>query len=164
MAAVAQVTICPRDPGVETALRCSRCESPICPKCLVMSPVGARCKSCARVMKSPIYTLQPKHYVRAGLACLVGGTIMGVIWGLVLLPFTYGFFSIFVGAALGYAFTRLLDFATGRKRGPIVVGFASAGIVLAWGISLAFASTIGLYGLVAVGIGIYFAYQRLRAV
>ncbi len=163
MTAVAQVVMCPRD-NVETGLRCSRCETPICPKCLVMSPVGARCKDCAQVLRSPIYTLGPRHLLRAGLACLVGGVVMGVIWGAVLWQFTFGFFSIFLGAGLGYAFTRLLDFATGRKRGPVVVSFASAGIVLAWLVSLPFAPAVGAFGLVAVGIGIFFAYQNLRAV
>lgn len=154
---------CPRDPAVETALRCSRCETPICPKCLVQSPVGARCKDCARVVRSPVYTLGAGHVLRAALAALIGGLAMGVIWVLVLLPFTVSFLSIFIGAGLGYAFTRLMDFATGRKRGPVVVGCAVAGIFIAWGMQVIFIDLrFALYGLVAAGLGVYFAYQNLR--
>ena len=157
------VVECPRNPGVQTALRCSRCEEPICPKCMIQTPVGARCRPCARIAKSPVYTLTSGGYVRAGLAALIGGIVMGLIWIFVLFPFTVGFFSIFIGAGLGYAFTRAMDFATGRKRGPVVVGFAIAGIVLAWGIQfLVVDPRVVLYGLVAVGVGIYFAYQQLR--
>ena len=42
-----------------------------------------------------------------------GGVVMGLLWRLILLPFTAGFFSLLVGVALGYAFTRLLEFARG---------------------------------------------------
>jgi hypothetical protein len=158
------VVDCPRDPGVETALRCSRCETPICPKCLIQSPVGARCRDCARVTKSPVYTLTPGQYARAGTAGVLGGLMMGLVWGFVLLPFSFGFFSIFLGVGLGIAFTRVMQFATGNKRGPAVVGFAIAGIVIAWAMQplLFVEPRAAMYGLVAVGVAVYFAYQNLR--
>jgi hypothetical protein len=94
---------------------------------------------------------------------LVGGIVMGLIWGFVLRPFTFGYLSIFIGAGLGYAFTRALDFATRRKRGPAVVGFAVAGITIAWAMQFLFLpAQFVMYGLVAVGVGVYFAYQQLR--
>ena len=158
-----QVVQCPRDPGAETALRCSRCESPICPKCLVHSPVGARCKDCARVLRSPVYSLNSAQMVRGILAAVIGGLITGVIWFTVLLPFSYGFLSIFVGAGLAWVFTKLMNFATGLKRGPTVVTLASAGIVIAWSLQLVFLPLqFAMYGLLAVGIGIYLSYQNLR--
>ncbi len=157
------VVSCPRDPGVQTALRCSRCEKPICPKCLIQTPVGARCRDCARIAKSPVYTMTNGVMARAATASVVGGVVMGLIWGFILLPFSVGFFSIFVGAGLGYAFTRMMELATGRKRGPMVVGFAIFGIAIAWSMQLLFVDPrVALYGLVAAGVAIYFAYQNLR--
>ena len=157
------VVSCPRDPGVQTALRCSRCEKPICPKCLIQTPVGARCRDCARIAKSPVYTMTNGVMARAATASVVGGVVMGLIWGFILLPFSVGFFSIFVGAGLGYAFTRMMELATGRKRGPMVVGFATFGIAIAWSMQLLFVDPrVALYGLVAAGVAIYFAYQNLR--
>ncbi len=154
---------CPRHPGVETALRCSRCESPICPSCLVHSPVGARCPDCAPVVRAPMYVLSTGHMARAALAAVVGGLVMGLLWRLILLPFTRGFFAILVGVALGYIFTRLLEFATGGKRGPGMVGFAIGGIVLAWAVLVVLGGSVfALWGLVAAGIGVWFAYQNLR--
>jgi hypothetical protein len=114
-------------------------------------------------MRSPIYTLSAGVFGRALAASVIGGLVMGTVWVLVLLPFTVGFFSIFIGAGLGYAFTRLLEFATGRKRGPVVVALAILGIGIAWGVTVPFVGIrFALYGLVAVGIGIYFAYSNLR--
>ena len=40
-----QLVRCPRD-GVDTRLRCSECQSPICPNCLVRTAVGLRCPNC----------------------------------------------------------------------------------------------------------------------
>ncbi len=157
------VVACPRDPGVQTALRCSRCEKPICPKCMIQTPVGARCRECARIAKSPVYTMTNGVMARAATASVVGGVVMGLIWGFVLLPFSIGFLSIFVGAGLGYAFTRMMEFATGRKRGPMIVGFAIFGIAIAWSMQLLFVEPrVALYGLVAAGVAVYFAYQNLR--
>ena len=154
---------CPRDPGVETVLRCSRCETPICPKCMIQTPVGARCRDCAKISKSPIYTVDGVTAVKAGVAAVVGGLVMGLVWLLVLLPFTNGFLSIFVGAGLGWTFTRMMEVATGRKRGPVVVGFAIAGLALAWGMQLLFLDVrFAMQGLLAVGVAVYFAYQSLR--
>lgn len=130
---------------------------------MIQTPVGARCRDCARLTKSPIYTLSAAGIAGAALVALVGGVVMGLIWGFVLRPFSVGFFSIFIGAGLGYAFVKMLDFATSRKRGPAVVGFAIAGIVIAWAMQFLFVpAQIALYGLVAVGVGVYLAYQELR--
>jgi hypothetical protein len=159
----ATIVQCARHPDVETALRCSRCETPICPKCLIQTPVGARCKDCARIGKNPIYTLTTGAALKAAAASVIGGVVMGLIWGLVLMPFTFGFLSIFVGAGLGWVFTRLLEWVTRRKRGPYVIGFAITGIGIAWAMQLLFVPVqFALYGLVAAAVAVYFAYQSLR--
>lgn len=33
--------------GVETEVSCGRCSTPVCPKCMVHTDVGVRCKNCA---------------------------------------------------------------------------------------------------------------------
>ncbi|MCZ2108988.1 MAG: hypothetical protein LC118_05385 [Dehalococcoidia bacterium] len=157
------VVACPRDPGVETALRCSRCDTPICPRCMVQTPVGARCKPCARIVKSPVYVLNGTNALKAAGVALVGGVVIGLVWGLILAQVAVGFLSFFLGAGLGYVFVRMLDFATRRKRGPAVIGFAVAGILIAWGIQFAIVPHQAIaFSLVAVGVGIYFAYQELK--
>ncbi len=38
---------CYRHPGRETNVACSRCARPICPDCMISTPVGMRCPECA---------------------------------------------------------------------------------------------------------------------
>jgi hypothetical protein len=160
----ALIVRCTRHPDVETALRCSRCDTPICPRCLVSTPVGARCRECARISKSPIYTLSRGYLVRAILAAGIAGAVMGIVWGY----FTRdvggagGFFSFFVGAGLGYAFTQIMERAVNRKRGPTVAGLAMAGLGLAWAIQFVMVGNVLLVGnLIALGVGLYMVYHGL---
>jgi len=163
MAAMAAVVQCPRDPAVETALRCGRCDTPICPRCLVQSPVGARCKDCGKIQRNPIYQVKGTLLVRAVAAAVIGGLLMGFAWWLVLLPFTGGFLSIFLGVGLAYLFTRLMDEATRRKRGPVVIGLAIGGIDIAWAVLVVMSGwDIARFALLAVAVGAYFSYQNLK--
>lgn len=158
-----RIVQCPRHPETETALRCSRCDTPICPRCLVQSPVGARCPDCARTIRAPMYILNAQHVLAALAVALLGGIGMGIIWGTVGRVFSYGFFLIFVGAALGYGFTRMMELATRGKRGPVVIAFAIAGVLVAWGMQFVFVDrTTAQYELIAVAVAAYFAYQELR--
>lgn len=39
---------CGKHTKVVTRLRCGRCETPICPKCIVYTPAGTRCRACSK--------------------------------------------------------------------------------------------------------------------
>jgi|GEM_PF-252073 len=164
----ATVVQCARHPDVETALRCSRCDTPICPRCMVQTPVGARCRDCAQMAKSPIYTVRGQYLVRALAAGLGGGVAMGLIWGfatrnVVGLAFGGIFMSLLLGVALGWAFTRLMELATRRKRGPVIVGSAMGGIILATLIQVTMVGgTLFVGSVIAAAVGLYFCYQNLR--
>lgn len=164
----ATVVQCARHPDVQTALRCSRCDTPICPRCLVQTPVGARCRDCAQLAKSPVYTVSGMFLVRAIGAGVIGGVAMGLLWGFAsrnVAGVAYGgiFISLLLGAGLGYGFTRLMELATNRKRGPIIVSCAMGGIILATGIQILFIDgRLFLGSFIAAGLGLYFAYQNLK--
>jgi hypothetical protein len=112
------VVRCAAHPDVETALRCGRCDTPICPRCLVMTPVGARCRACAQLRKSPIYDVRLVHYLRA-----IGAGLAVAVVGSYVVPFIPFFGLILLGWAVGEAVTR----AANRKRGTglAVVAVAS---------------------------------------
>jgi hypothetical protein len=159
-------TYCARHPNVETGLRCGRCDTPICPKCMVMTDVGARCPECAPRRKLPQFELSPLMVLR-GLGAGVGaGAALGAVWGLTV-PFFFGFFSIFIGIGLGYAVAESISLATNRKSGPVLQAFGAIGVTLAWVARNLIASGEffifdDLGGLIALGVGIISAVNRLR--
>ena len=76
---------CTEHPSVETELACGKCETPICPRCLYHTPVGARCRSCANIRRLPMYNLSAGHLLRGLGAALVSGTVLGVVLGELLI-------------------------------------------------------------------------------
>jgi hypothetical protein len=110
-----------------------------------------------------MYVVKSRDMMAAAGVAVVGGVVMGAIWATVGVWFSYGFFLLFVGAGLGYAFTRMLDWATKGKRGPVIVAFAIGGILIAWGMQWLFVPVeIARIELLAVGVGAYLSYQNLK--
>lgn len=126
-----QRTFCATHPDVETALRCGRCGKPICPRCLVMTPVGARCRDCARLRPSPIFVVSPTQYLLAAAAAFAAAAACGL--ALSLLPGFGVFFLIFLGGGVGYVVGEATTRSVNRKRGlglAIIAGAAAAAAVL----------------------------------
>ena len=107
-------TYCVTHPKVETYLRCGRCDKPICPQCLYMTPVGARCRECARLKKLPMFEVRPIDYLRG----LAGGLAVAAVGGILLqfLP-GLGFFGLLLTVGLGYVVGEATTRAARRKRG-----------------------------------------------
>lgn len=123
---------CATHPDVETELTCGRCEKPICPRCMVYTPVGARCRECAQVKRLPTYNLGTQTLVLAGVAAVVVGAGTGVIWWL-FNSLTYGFlFVLLIGFALGYVIGEAVSLAANRKRGPPLQVIAVIGVIFAY--------------------------------
>ena len=157
---------CARHPKVETGLACGRCETPICPRCLVMTDVGARCPTCAPSRKLPQFEVGPVYLLRGAAAALASGAALGGLWRLILGE-GLGFFSLIVAILLGYAVAEAVSWATNRKSGPALQVVASAGIVVAYAtrnllLGWAPIPTNDLYGYVVVVLGIVVAANRLR--
>jgi hypothetical protein len=158
---------CATHPSVETELACSRCGKPICPRCLVITPVGARCRDCARLRRLPTYQLGSTFILRGLGAALAAGAAAGALWGF-LLPFGVGaFIGLFVGLALGYAVGESVSWAANRKRGPALQAEAVAGVLLAYAVrnlveGAALLPASDILGYVVVGVAAFTAIGRLR--
>lgn len=122
---------CARHPKVETELACGRCDTAICPRCMVMTDVGARCPDCAPRRKLPQFEVGPLWLLRGGAAALSVGAVVGVLWR-VLLPGGVGFFGLLLGAAAGYVIGEAVSWATNRKRGTSLQVVAAGGAVVAY--------------------------------
>ena len=152
---------CATHPGVETNLRCSKCGKPICPKCLVQTPVGARCRDCAKLYKLPTYRVSAKYYLRAISTALGMAIVCGVVWGVVrgFVPFFY--LNLLLAPGAGYAIGEVVSFSVNRKRGTGLATIAGIAVAISYLVSLPF-GLFHILDLLALALGIFVAVTRLR--
>jgi hypothetical protein len=165
---------CATHPNVETNLRCGKCGKPICPKCMVQTPVGARCRECARLYQLPTYRVSGQYYLKATGTALGLAVVIGV--GLAFLRLLLGGFWPFLGLIAGYGIGMLVgevtSLAVNRKRGRWLAVIGALAVVLAFGI-LALVDYFRLGGFIIIGfrdmftlaamvLGIVAAVNRLR--
>lgn len=174
---------CARDPSVETYLRCGRCERPICPRCLIQTPVGAKCRDCAQLRKLPMFDIRPLDYLKgfgAGLAAGIGGALL-MIFVQIQVPIL-GIFGLMMVAGVGYGVGEAISRVTRAKHGLWLAIIAAlcvpVGLILAWTLVFMFlqeasplaallrgtASVMrgGLWALLSLGFGAAIAYFRVR--
>ena len=168
-----QTQYCARHPKKETAIRCGRCETPICPDCLVHAPVGMRCPDCARVNRVPTYDV-PLPYLLRGIGA---GAAVGIALGIaflfgsrlllqfalplgagIILPYLY----IAIIVAIGYAIGEAVSLATNRKRGNRLKIVSALSMVLASGpIFIAYPAAFGmLYLIIGLALGTWMSLRR----
>jgi hypothetical protein len=162
-------TRCAAHPDVETELACSRCGKPICPRCLVQTAVGARCRECARVTRLPTYELPSLYLLRGAGAALTVGGALGVAWSL-LLPYRLAFLGLLgllFAFVIGYCVGEAVSWATNRKRGLALQVMAGGGVIASYIVrnvleGVAVVPTNDYWGYVLVALGVIVAVQRLR--
>ena len=159
---------CATHPEVETNLRCGKCGKLICPKCLVQTPVGARCPDCAQLYKLPTYRVSTKYYLRAIGAGLGMAIVCGIIWGFIELVIPRFSFNLLLAPGVGYVIGEVVGLSVNRKRGVGLAIVAGIAVAISYFITFLFPGgfPIGLfrilYHLVALALGIFVAATRLR--
>jgi len=163
---------CATHPEVETNLRCGKCGKLICPKCLVQTPVGARCPDCAKLHKLPTYRISTKYYLIAIGTGLGMAIACGAIWGLIESLVHFLYLSLLLAPGIGYAIGEVVSLSVNRKRGTGLAIVGGAAVVISYLVSLLFSILFhwglffGLFNiilaLVALALGIFVAVTRLR--
>jgi hypothetical protein len=120
---------CAFHPGVETELRCTECERYICPKDMVETPVGYKCRECAAPVAGQHVVVKPNQLLRA---IIVGG-VVGIFGGIVMAYMSFGFIGFFLGFMWGTATAEATRRASGGHR--------------QW--------TVGIVAVVAIGLGAF---------
>ena len=170
---------CARHPDTETFLRCGRCDTPICAKCAVQTPVGARCRACSGVKRIALL-VKPAELARAaavGLAAAaVGSALLEFVQQLIRINFSL-IGPLAVGFLTGWAtsnaahgkrarelgVTAIVIFVVGWFLGPLVLQFALVGgVPLGLVPRLILSSLFNLYVLVGLAIGALLAWMRAR--
>ena len=159
-------TYCQRHPDVESELRCGRCETLICPRCLVYTPAGVRCPECAQLRRPPMYELSASHILRATGAAFGLALAIGVASAILLPSFGGGFFLFIIGAvagsALASAIVAAVTWATNGKRGVAMQAVACAAVASTGLVRIGLTGDVDLMTLIVVGFGTVVAWQRLQ--
>ncbi len=134
---------CSYHPDVETELTCTECGKPICPKEMVLTPVGYKCPEDARAKRGQYTYVKPKQLVLAILAGLAVGTGGAFIAG----AFAGGFFTILIGILWGSLTAEAVRRASGGHRGG--TGGAVAAVCLGLGGLLSGALFVAIVAIVA---------------
>jgi len=134
---------CTYHPNVRTRLRCSKCGTPICPRCAVETPVGYRCPDCAAVRGLPTYQTGTGMLVKSVLVGAVIAVAVGVLWGY------FPAWNFYLSLLLGFGVAEGMSWAANYKRGwdlqvaamgLVVLGLIVARVVMAqtnpWGYTL----------------------------
>jgi hypothetical protein len=172
-AEVVETRPCANHPQVQTVVSCGRCDKPLCPRCMIYTPVGVRCRDCAQLRRLPQYTLTPRVYARvlptAAALALICGFLLSLVPRLSLLA------GVVVGVVVGEVLRRVSDYKQGRvlqviAGATVVVGILSSNVFLVvrtFGMDhLGDALTIGLaqvpaFSILGILVGIYLAVRRL---
>ena len=159
---------CATHPDVETNLRCGKCGKPICPKCMVQTPVGARCPDCAKLYKLPTFRVSARYYLRAIGAALGIAIVCGIIWGVAGIFLPFFFLNFLLAAGAGYAIGEVVSLSVNRKRGTGLAIVAGVGVAISYLVNifsfggLPFDLFRIVLDLAALALGIFFAVNRLR--
>lgn len=117
------VTYCARHPKRETALMCAACGTPICPDCMVVTPVGMKCRQCGNNANSALTKVPPHRFALAFGVSMLAGLGALVLSGI-------GFFAIFLSMMYGYFAGGVVLKASGMKRGRKLEIASGIGVVL----------------------------------
>jgi hypothetical protein len=115
---------CSYHPDVETELTCTECGKPICPKEMVLTPVGYKCPDDARGARGQFQFVKPKQLAMA----LGAAAIAGVGGAFVVAAIGWGGF--FIGIIWGSLTSEAVRRASGGHRGGTVGAVAAGSIVV----------------------------------
>jgi hypothetical protein len=105
----------------DSRLTCIECSAPICSSCMVVCPVGFKCKSCGTTTGSPIKKSSSVGRGKLfGLSTLVGA---GGGWAMTFfsIPFLNCFLYFFVGLIAGQWLAKFIDYQLRDRAGKIIV-------------------------------------------
>ena len=175
-AVLAPVRYCVHHPGVETVVSCGRCDAPLCPPCMIFTPVGVRCKDCAQLRRLPQYQMTRQVYLRVIPSALALALVTGYLLSLV--PLHLGFLGGFVvGLVVGEGLRRLSGYKQGREMeviagATVIVAVLSSSVFpiirllgldgLGLALNIAVGPQTFLYNALGIVIGVFLAIQRLR--
>jgi hypothetical protein len=161
---------CATHPDIEINLRCGKCDKLICPKCMVQTPVGARCRECARLRRIPTYNITPVQYAKAIAAALVLSIVTGIVWSQLQDWLSFLYLDFILALLIGYAIGELVSMSINKRRGTKLQVVAGLAVVLSYIASrsdlvdgsIKIFVDFNVWSLFALFVGVVVAINRLR--
>ena len=144
--------------NTSTRLYCRTCGTPVCPRCMVDTPVGQKCPDCARPARSA-YATKPKHFGRAlgagSLVALGSAIMLGLAGASGFAPFIRaGGIGLLTGEAVSWGSHR-------SPTQPYVVLATVLGGVASLATAVFDGRSIDGFQLLLAGLGAVFGYARI---
>jgi hypothetical protein len=119
---------CARHPVADTLLTCVTCGTPICPDCMVETPVGMKCPVCGLTPLPAVYRIEPARLAMA----IVAGAVLGGIAGVLALAIRPGFglFALLLAPVAGSLGGDVVSRAAGGKRGRTLATAGAAAVAV----------------------------------
>ena len=124
MTEASPIIYCANHPQVETSLRCSRCEKPICSRCAVLTPTGYRCKECVRGQQKVFESALRRDYVVAFIIAFLLSFL-----GAWFIP-DFILFALLLSPVAGGLIAEVVRLAVRRRRSPNLFKTAAVGSLL----------------------------------
>jgi hypothetical protein len=135
---------------------------------MVQTPVGARCRDCAKLYRLPTYRLAAVDYLKATGTALGVAIVVGLAWGFITNLVSFIYLNLLLAAGAGYAIGEVTGLAVNRKRGPWLAAVGGIAVVIGYTVNIFIFGEIPSIGLgliidlTGLGVGIYMAVNRLR--
>ena len=155
--AAGQPLYCIDHPERQTALRCNRCDAPVCTSCIVRTPVGFRCKECIKAQQSAFFNARWYDYPIAALISLVLSVPAAVMTSI-----AGWWFAAIVSPIAGGLIGAIVHRAIGRRHGRWI--WLLVGVCNVVGALIALSATAFTRSYALVSIGIYAALATGAAV
>jgi hypothetical protein len=126
MTSADQTLYCANHPSIQTALRCNRCEKPICAKCAVLTPTGYRCRDCIGSQQKAFDTALWYDYILAfGVA-----SVLSLVGSILVTILPFAFLTILIAPLIGTVIGEAVRRATQKRRSRYLILTAMIGVIL----------------------------------
>ncbi|MBK16114.1 MAG: hypothetical protein CL770_05450 [Chloroflexi bacterium] len=140
---------------------CVRCSIPVCPKCIVHSPVGVRCISCGKSSLSVLNKMSIGLFLKTLFISVFSGLLIGYV--LLIMSDIYLYWIHWIGVLFAaYAISEIVYKISEYKRGFKVQLIGSLGLGVCICVQLFFSGYFSVFTLIVGGISFYLIMLKLR--
>ena len=137
---------------------------------MVQTPVGARCRECARLRRIPTYNITLAQYTKAVAVALVLSIVTGIFWSRLRSWLSFLYLDFILALLIGYAIGELVSLSINKRRGTKLQVLAGLAVVLSYitsrtdlvNGSINIFVDFNIWSLFALFVGVVVAINRLR--